>query len=315
MSKDLIYTLKWKYFTPNIASRVSDMFIENSLCDVTLVSDDQKPFHAHRYVLSTFSPVLKNILLDNPHSHPLIYLRGINHQELDSILQFIYLEKAWVKHSNMKRFAQAARDLQIKKLVEIIRMGNHPEPQDLDNNDNNPNDSSIKSNENENMNENTGKGMDDEININIPGTDELGSGKQLYRCEECKVSYKNSQALHHHTSSKHEGICYSCNYCGFKATLKTNLRRHQEAIHEGVTYSCDQCDYHATQQWKLKTHKQSVHEGVKYSCEHCDYKASDKSNLKNHKKSVHEGVKYFCDRCSYQTAWRQTLRIHKYKKH
>ena len=114
MTEDIIYTLKWKYFTPNVTSRVSDVFTENSFCDVTLVSDDQKPFQAHRYVLSTFSPVLKDILLNNPHSHPLIFLRGVNHQELDSILQFIYLGKAPVHHGNMKRFALASKDLKIE---------------------------------------------------------------------------------------------------------------------------------------------------------------------------------------------------------
>ena len=74
MIEDVIYTLKRRYFTSNFFSRISEVFIENSYRDVTLVSDDQKPFQAHRYVLSTFSPVLKNILLNNPHSHPLIYL-------------------------------------------------------------------------------------------------------------------------------------------------------------------------------------------------------------------------------------------------
>merc|ERR1711954_283974 len=111
-------------FNYNIKSRVSDVINEQSFCDVTLVSDDHKPFLAHRYVLSSFSPVLKNILLNNPNSHPLIYLRGVNHQELDSILQFIYYGKASVDHSNMKRFAQTAKDLQIRKLAENIRMGN-----------------------------------------------------------------------------------------------------------------------------------------------------------------------------------------------
>ena len=48
-----------------------------------------KPFQAHIYVFSAFSPVLKNILLNIPHPHPLIYIRGVNQQELDSILQFI----------------------------------------------------------------------------------------------------------------------------------------------------------------------------------------------------------------------------------
>ena len=59
MTEDIIYTLKRKNFSSNIISRVSDVFTENSFCDVTLVSDDQKPFQAHKFVLGTFSPVLK----------------------------------------------------------------------------------------------------------------------------------------------------------------------------------------------------------------------------------------------------------------
>ena len=91
MTEDIIYTLKWKYFSPNVKSRLSNVIKEQSFFDVTLVSDDQKAFQAHKSVLSIFSPVLKNILLNNPHSQPLIYLKGVKHQELDSILQFIYL--------------------------------------------------------------------------------------------------------------------------------------------------------------------------------------------------------------------------------
>merc|ERR1712179_452607 len=140
MTEDIIHTLKWKFFSPNVKSRVSDVMKEQRFCDVTLVSDDQKPFQAHRYVLSTFSPVLKNILLKNPHSHPLIYLRGVNHQELDSILLFIYLGKTSVYHSNMNRFAQAAKELQIKKLAENIRMGNPTQlGKHFDSNGENPN--------------------------------------------------------------------------------------------------------------------------------------------------------------------------------
>ena len=117
-----IYTLKWKHFLSNKTSSLTDVFTENSFTDVTLVSDDQIPFQAHRFVLSAFSPVLKNILLNNPHSHPLIFLRGVNHEDLYSILQFIYLGEAYINFENMRRFAQAAKDLQIKKLAEGIIM-------------------------------------------------------------------------------------------------------------------------------------------------------------------------------------------------
>ena len=81
-----IFSLKWKNLNSNFTSGISDVFAENSFTDVTLVSDDQVPFQAHKFVLSALSSVLKNILLENPQSHPLIYLRGVNHQELDSIL-------------------------------------------------------------------------------------------------------------------------------------------------------------------------------------------------------------------------------------
>merc|ERR1712086_845257 len=124
MGSHKMFTLKWTFFMPNLSSSLSNVFTENSYSDVTLVSDDKIPFHAHKYVLSASSPVFKNILLDNPQSHPLIYLRGVKHQELESILQFIYLGEASFYHNNINRFIQAAKDLQIKQLVETAVTGN-----------------------------------------------------------------------------------------------------------------------------------------------------------------------------------------------
>ena len=118
------YHLKWKYFISNNSSSLTDLFEESSFSDVTLVSDDHQPFHAHMYVLSAHSSYFKDILLNNPHPHPLIYLRGVSHEDLYSILEFIYLGKASVYPDNMGRFALAAKDLQIKKLADNIRFGN-----------------------------------------------------------------------------------------------------------------------------------------------------------------------------------------------
>ena len=109
-----IYHLKWKDFVSNNSSSLTDLFEESTFSDVTLVSDDHQPFHAHRYVLSAHSPYFKDILLNNPHPHPLIYLRGIHHEDLYALLQFIYLGKAWVYHSDMKRFSLATLVLNMK---------------------------------------------------------------------------------------------------------------------------------------------------------------------------------------------------------
>ena len=131
--------------------------------------------------------------------------------------------------------------------------------------------------------------------FDIPGSNELGSSQQLYKWEECWATFRSKPALTYHTNSKHEGLCYSCEYCGFKATSQGNLKQHREAIHEGVKrYSCNQCDYRATRQSHIKVHKKSVHEGVRYSCNQCDHQATQQSNLMTHKKSVHECVRYSC---------------------
>ena len=122
MSGNLSHLI-WKDFVSNKSSTLTELFKESSFSDVTLVSDDNQPFLAHRYVLSTHSPYFKDILLNNPHPHPLIYLKNVNHEDLHSILEFIYLGKASVYPDNMGRFALAAKDLQIKKLADNIRFG------------------------------------------------------------------------------------------------------------------------------------------------------------------------------------------------
>ena len=115
-----IFSLRWKYFLTNISSSLSDLYTETSTTDVTLVSDDQKQFQAHKFVLSACSPVLKNLLLNNPHSHPLIYLRGVKQQELVPILQFMYHGEAAIHLNTINMFLQNAKDLQIKQLADCF---------------------------------------------------------------------------------------------------------------------------------------------------------------------------------------------------
>ena len=121
-----IFCLRGKVFSAHLSSSLSDVFTENSYSDVTLVSDDMIQFQAHKCVLSASSPVLKKLLLDNPHSHPLIYLRGVKQHELQSILQFIYLSEARFYKGNMDRCMEAVKDLQINQLAECFMIAGNP---------------------------------------------------------------------------------------------------------------------------------------------------------------------------------------------
>jgi hypothetical protein len=71
-------------------------------------------------------------------------------------------------------------------------------------------------NENDAEYENKSQSISEILNLDIPAytavSDEVGSGKRLYECEECESVFKSRQCLWSH-SRKHEGVVYSFNMC------------------------------------------------------------------------------------------------------
>ena len=87
--------LTWHTYPDHLRETMQEMMTSGDFADVTLVSDDKRSIKAHRNILSACSPVFKSILqLEPQHNHPVIYLRGIQHSLIESILQFIYLGEA-----------------------------------------------------------------------------------------------------------------------------------------------------------------------------------------------------------------------------
>ena len=97
-----------------------DLHEERKHSDVTLVCDDQTQLKAHKIVLRACSPVLKKIIDDNPSQHPLIYLRGIQSYEMESILQFMYLGEGRFHYGRMGEFMKVAKDLELKEISKSV---------------------------------------------------------------------------------------------------------------------------------------------------------------------------------------------------
>ena len=57
-----MYTLNWQTFTDHLQLIFKDLYEEGRHTDVTLVSDDQTQFKAHKFILSACSPVFKKII-------------------------------------------------------------------------------------------------------------------------------------------------------------------------------------------------------------------------------------------------------------
>ena len=97
------YTLNWQTFSEHLQLMLKDLYEEKSNSDVTLVCDDQIQFKAHKIVLSACSPVFKKIIDSNLSQEPLIYLRGIQSYEMESILEFMYFGEGKFYYERMER--------------------------------------------------------------------------------------------------------------------------------------------------------------------------------------------------------------------
>ena len=72
-------------------------------CDIGLVQ-----IGAHKLVLSSASPVFQDLLKNNPHPSPLIYMRGIKTEVLQAIVDFVYCGQASVDRKDLTAFLALA---------------------------------------------------------------------------------------------------------------------------------------------------------------------------------------------------------------
>ena len=109
--------LKWNDFQENILSGFKDLRSDEEFTDVTLACEDGQQIGAHKVVLTTSSPLFRNLLKSNKHQHPLIYMRGIKSEDLMAIVDFLYCGEANVYPEHLDAFLALANELKLKGLT------------------------------------------------------------------------------------------------------------------------------------------------------------------------------------------------------
>ena len=111
------FCLNWNDFQKNINSSFHYMRDDLDLADVTLICEGRKQFQAHKFVLSASSPFFKEILHNNKHPHPLIYLKGLKARTVESVLDFLYRGEANIYQEYLNEFLTTAEELELKGLT------------------------------------------------------------------------------------------------------------------------------------------------------------------------------------------------------
>ena len=104
------------------SASVRQMWESRELCDLSLVSQQEKLFPCHKLVLSAHSPVLRRILaspaLSSPGLAPALVMFGLSSAEVDNILQFLYTGQVILQTSEVQGFMSLAERLEISNISE-----------------------------------------------------------------------------------------------------------------------------------------------------------------------------------------------------
>ena len=284
------YNLTWQSFQTHVQTFLKDLFSSNNFTDVTLVSDDKQTVRAHRNVLSACSPVFKELLLlDEKINQPIIFLKGVKYQELEAILQFIYLGQATFQEERVSQFLEAASSLEIKDLSQICAQPNF-------------------SNTTQTLHQNAPNYEKEYQTMNYFG---VQASKEITKEEAKSVMVMESL------------VPLQCDYCELKYQTKSGLTSHLKAVHNilqssnpsAQTHNCSQCEFQTENSTSLRRHVLAKHEYITHSCHQCNKKYTYVHDLKRHILSAHEGKRYQCDLCSHTTTQIGDLARHKRNKH
>ena len=261
------YSLSWKVFQKHLQETHRELYNEKHFADVTLVSDDMVPVKAHKTILCSASSVFKKLLMMNSgFTNQVLFLKGIDHLELESILQFIYLGETKVYENRIDLFVSASDDLDIK---EFNQKHGAPLNETLEE------EKETISNKSTNSNDNTINHTDDIYTV-------LKMDKKSSKNEEGSNDYPVNQANHEIQSSTQ---CYECNQTFGRSSA---LRYHQKTVHGEENFQCKQCQRIFSSKHNILRHVQAVHSGTRYFCEICEKSYSQKGHLSDHKRKHHQ---------------------------
>ena len=241
------FCLRWNDFQTTVSSSFGILRQEKDFFDVTLVSDDEIQIPAHKLVLSACSGFFKSILKTNVHSHPLLYLSGIDSRNLGYILDYIYQGEVNLYQSQLDSFLDSAQKLRIEGLqAKENECVAEPEQKETVMDENNLSD--YGSHCQDNNSQTILKKIDEDH-------EDRSFAVSLETNGEDEVKAKIKELL----SEDHKNRVYSCKICGRTGNDNRNMRKHIATHIEGLSYPCELCGKTFRSRDSYTNHKYRTH--------------------------------------------------------
>ena len=271
MSKSEKFCLKWKDFQDNVNTAFGSLREDNEFADVTLACEDGQQKEAHKVILAASSPFFKNLFKRNKHAHPLIFMRGVEFNNLTAVVDFLYHGEANIYQEEIENFLKIAEDLKLKGLNGGVSNTAPDEPNLKEHgmdesieqetevvgntlfitpNRNHIIQKKISSNSHVEKSE---KNYVSERAVALPKEDFFGDLQEL----DQKVL--SMMVLGQNMTSNGKHRAFVCQVCG-KEGQTSLIKDHIEANHlDGITVPCDLCERTFRSRRSLRNHKLHQH--------------------------------------------------------
>ena len=257
------FCLQWNDFQNTVTSAFKSLRKEKDFADVTLACEDGRQVEAHKVILAASSPFFQNLLKRNKHPQPLVYMRGMNSEDLSAIVDFLYFGEASIFQENLDSFLAIAEELQLKGLTN-------------DNTVEEENTTQMPATKKEipfykkepNMSKLSGPSQTN-FRSQIVDNEYASSGTVAILSnysEDLQFLNNDISTMMEKTSTKNANgkTIFRCKTCGKEATHRNDIKKHIEANHlEGVSIPCNLCEKTFRSRNALAQHKHHIHKGRK----------------------------------------------------
>ena len=248
--------LQWSDFQENIKGAFKNFREDKNFNDVTLVCEDGLQVEANKVILASSSPFFQKLFRINKHPHPLVFMRGVNSDDLLAIVDFLYRGEANIFQESLDSFLAISEDLQLRGLmgkpdakVENRDVGEEHLPSILLPTSNTQIDFS-KAMKEERGNKIARAEGNTTVALQSHHSGDLDQLEQMVKSMMEKSENKYANANH---------LAHRCKVCG-KEGMGSAIKDHIEANHiEGIVIPCNLCEKTFRSRNALKLHKRSNH--------------------------------------------------------
>ena len=246
-------SLSWNEFSDSVSKTYRNVRNKEDFSDVTIVGNDQKPVFAHKLVISGGSQYFESLLRTSKHNNVLLCLDGINSEQLNNLLDYIYFGEAQVYQDQLHTFLQLAHRFRLRGLLkEDLIQEELTDTKELP---------EVKNMGNEVTVEPIGDGIQEFI-IEEKDTESkklnyiLNSnmGESYFR----KLKEVNSKLRALYTKDTERKV-FICKVCGKEKPNTGHMTDHVEYHVEGLQYQCGSCDRIFSNRQDLRAHKYQKH--------------------------------------------------------